>query len=389
MKRICILVFAVFSVLMCCRANVMLQDSTFVVESDTMNVRRNLLQRVLKYFDDTNEDKPYKKFDVSVIGGPFYTSDAKFGIGLVSAGLYRMKGCDIAIQPSNITLFANVSTVGFYMIGIKGNNLFPEDRYRLNYTAFFYSFPSYYWGIGYDMGNDDSNKSKIDRFQTRVKVEFLVRLLDNFYIGPCVMWDYAKANDVNPEYIRLFDGMSLVQRNYGFGASIQYDTRDFINNASKGVHLYLAQELRPGWAGNEQSFYTTSVIFRLYKKVWNGGVLAGELQGLFNFGNPSWAMMSELGGSNSMRGYYDGRYRDKHSITAQIELRQKVWRRNGITLWLGAGNVFHDKSTFKKVLPNCGVGYRWEFKKRVNVRLDMGFGKSGQMGFVFNINEAF
>ena len=118
-------------------------------------------------------------------------------------------------------------------------------------------------------------------------------------------------------------------------------------------------------------------------------MLAGELQGLFNFGNPSWAMMSELGGSNSMRGYYDGRYRDKHSITAQIELRQKVWRRNGITLWLGAGNVFHDKSTFKKVFPNCGVGYRWEFKKRVNVRLDMGFGKSGQMGFVFNINEAF
>jgi hypothetical protein len=25
----------------------------------------------------------------------------------------------------------------------------------------------------------------------------------------------------------------------------------------------------------------------------------------------------------------------------------------------------------------------------VNVRLDMGFGKNGQTGFVFNINEAF
>ena len=36
-----------------------------------------------------------------------------------------------------------------------------------------------------------------------------------------------------------------------------------------------------------------------------------------------------------------------------------------------------------------GVGYRWEFKKNVNVRLDYGFGKSGQSGFLFNINEAF
>ena len=36
-----------------------------------------------------------------------------------------------------------------------------------------------------------------------------------------------------------------------------------------------------------------------------------------------------------------------------------------------------------------GIGYRWEFKKNVNVRLDYGFGKNGQSGFIFNINEAF
>ena len=76
-------------------------------------------------------------------------------------------------------------------------------------------------------------------------------------------------------------------------------------------------------------------------------------------------------------------------MSVQVELRQHVWRRNGITVWAGAGNVFHDSRTFKKILPNFGIGYRWEFKKRVNVRLDLGFGKSGQNGFIFNINEAF
>ena len=43
----------------------------------------------------------------------------------------------------------------------------------------------------------------------------------------------------------------------------------------------------------------------------------------------------------------------------------------------------------RRMLPNVGVGYRWEFKKDVNVRLDVGMGKSGQWGFIFNINEAF
>ena len=53
--------------------------------------------------------------------------------------------------------------------------------------------------------------------------------------------------------------------------------------------------------------------------------------------------------------------------------------------------MFFDFSGFKwgHTLPNYGIGYRWEFKNRVNVRLDYGFGKKGQSGFLFNINEAF
>ena len=42
----------------------------------------------------------------------------------------------------------------------------------------------------------------------------------------------------------------------------------------------------------------------------------------------------------------------------------------------------------KQILPSYGIGYRWEFKKKINVRLDLGFGKH-QTGFIFNINEAF
>ena len=101
--------------------------------------------------------------------------------------------------------------------------------------------------------------------------------------------------------------------------------------------------------------------------------------------------MALLGSSNSMRGYIEGRYRDKHKVEAQVELRQHVWKRNGVVVWAGFGTVFNKFSAlrFDRLLPNFGLGYRWEFKKDVNVRLDYGFGKSGQKGFMFNINEAF
>ena len=91
-----------------------------------------------------------------------------------------------------------------------------------------------------------------------------------------------------------------------------------------------------------------------------------------------------------MRGYYDGQYRDRNLTEIQIELRQHIYNRHGVAVWVGAGNVYKNFKTFRwsHTLPNYGIGYRWEFKNRVNVRLDYGFGK-GQSGFLFQINEAF
>ena len=99
---------------------------------------------------------------------------------------------------------------------------------------------------------------------------------------------------------------------------------------------------------------------------------------------------SRLGGSKRMRGYYEGQYNDNDMITLQVELRQNIWRRIGCVVWGGAGNVFPSFEKFKwgYTLPNYGIGLRWEFKKRINIRVDYGFGKHTS-GFLFNINEAF
>ena len=47
--------------------------------------RKGIIARVIEYFEDSNKPKKDKKFDFSVIGGPHYSSDTKFGIGLVAA----------------------------------------------------------------------------------------------------------------------------------------------------------------------------------------------------------------------------------------------------------------------------------------------------------------
>ena len=360
-----------------------------VAASDTAVVKkRNAIQRFFDYFGNANKERSDKKFDISFIGGPFYNSALGVGIGVVGSGLYRIKGCARELQPSNVSIFGSVSTTGFYMIGIRGNNIFPEERFRINYTMNFYSMPSYFWGIGYENGNNDDNRTKMDRWQAEIKGEFMAKVAENFYLGVLLSWDYIRGGGVEKNK-HLFEGMDLITRNYGMGVTLQYDSRDLINNASRGVYLCVNQMFRPHWLWNDYAFSSTEFIASVYKQVWKGGLIAGDLRGKFNFGDPSWAMMSKLGGSTAMRGYYEGRYRDMHYMAAQVELRQHIWRRNGAVVWVGAGNVFHDGKSFKHILPNYGFGYRWEFKKRVNVRLDVGFGKPGQYSFMFNINEAF
>lgn len=358
---------------------------------DTMALRagKSWVNRILDYFNDSNKNKKHKRFDFSVIGGPHYASDTKSGLGLVAAGLYRTDPNDSILPPSNVSLYGDVSSVGFYMLGVRGNHIAPKGRYRIDYHLYFYSFPADFWGIGYEMGDNDANKSDMKRWQAQAEVSFLFRVADNFYIGPMASYDYVIGKHI--ERPELLQGMDQHTWNVGAGVSLVYDNRDNLTNPHRGIYLNINQMFRPRFMGNDYAFSTTAFRFDAYQRLGKGTVLAEDIGANLNFGNPSWGMMAELGGTHSMRGYYEGRYRDKHSLEATVELRQHVWKRNGIVVWVGAGTIFPKFSALrsKQILPNAGVGYRWEFKKNVNVRLDYGFGKSGQSGFLFNINEAF
>ena len=356
--------------------------------TDTIK-HRGFITRLLDYFNDANKEKKDKRFDFSIIGGPHYSTDTKLGLGLVAAGLYRSDPNDTLQPPSNVSLFGDVSTVGFYMLGVSGTHIFPGDRQRIDYTTYFYSFPCYYWGMGYDMGNNNDNKSEMKDWQAQMKASWLFATANDLFIGPTIAFDYIHGSRI--ERPELLNGQRATTYNIGAGFTLLYDTRDNLTAPKRGVYLSLQQLFRPRFMGNKYAFSTTDLHTSGYVPLWKGATLAADFRTLLNFGNPSWAMMALLGDSYSMRGYYEGRYRDKHKIETQIELRQHVWRRNGIVLWAGAGTVFPKFSEMRMshVLPNYGVGYRWEFKKNVNVRLDYGFGKAGQSSFIFNINEAF
>lgn len=359
------------------------------VVADTVQ-RKGFFKRVGDYFKRSNHFDPSKKIDFGIIGGPFYASATGVGLGLVASGLYRIDRDDQTLPLSNVSIFANVATSGMMALGVKGNNVFPRERYKLDYTVYFYTFPSKIWGIGYEAGNIDDNEQNYSRIKFEAKPRFLWRVFDNAYVGPVVNFQYIKMTDLSDQVVELVGSDKRHFMAVGAGLSLNYDSRDVVTNASRGWFFQLDQLFMPGFLGNDNKYIMTDLTVATYKKVWKGAVIAGELHSQLNFQDVPWPMMACVGGPNRMRGYFEGRYRDKCIVEAQVELRQHIRRRNGIVVWVGAANVFpeFDQMRWKKTLLNLGVGYRWAFKENVNVRLDLGLTKNG-IGFAFNINEAF
>ncbi len=349
---------------------------------------KNVFQKVIDYFGQSNKDKPQKDFDISFIGGPHYSSETQFGIGAVAAGVYRQDKSDTITQPSNVSIYLDATTSLCFKLGVRGTHFYPGDRRRWSYDVNFASINSKFWGIGYHCGINNDNESKYKYLMSQVRSEFVWRTIPNVYAGPIVTFDYVNGRDYEKPW--LWDGQPDRTFNVGVGFTIQYDTRDNITCSTHGTYVRIDQRFNPRFIANKYAFSLTELTASTFHPLWKDAILAANVHARFTYGDTPWGLMSTLGGSYNMRGYYEGRFRDKSEIDACIELRQHIWRRNGIVAWLGAGSVFPDFSSMRlrHILPNYGIGYRWEFKHFINVRLDLGFGR-GQTGFIFSINEAF
>ena len=71
-------------------------------DSDTVPKKQGFIDKIINYFNESNKKKVGRKMDISFIGGPFYSSDSKFGVGLVAAGAYNTCPEDSMTAPSNM-----------------------------------------------------------------------------------------------------------------------------------------------------------------------------------------------------------------------------------------------------------------------------------------------
>ncbi len=391
-------------------------DSILVTSRDTIAYRYTPIEpaspkrgggegwrKFVNYLVESSTDSSFeRKVDMSFVPALYYSRSTSLGLAVMASGLYRLDKKNRNIPASNFSVYATASLTGFYRVGISGCNIFRNDRQRIVYNAEFYSQPTYFWGVGYDAAMTNSSVRYLAS-RTIIDVRFLQRVAKGLFVGVGADYNYhfgrfgGKRYDAESDFLQLIGGEGVKYNATGISLYIEFDTRDTISAPQRGVYIAIQGKARPkGMNSVGQTLWSVNLVADYYQRLWRGAVLAFDLRGEWNSKATPWVYNATIGGTQTMRGYYAGRFNDLCAITLQAELRQKIYRGLGAVAWGGVGNVFSSFGEFDwhETLPSYGLGLRYELKHGVTLRFDYGFGGRGNSGklihgAVFSLNEAF
>lgn len=324
-----------------------------------------------------------------------YAPETNLSLGLGMKGLFKMKGSGSETRTSNMPLTVQYTIENKYLFFSGFQIFWPKERYILAGNLRVQSFPSLFFGLGPD--TPKTNEEEFGYSQILFEPIFTKKLLlPHLFLGGGIR--YNKISSVESQPDGLLENTvqlgALGSTSAGFQFAMIYDNRDNLLNAKKGVYLQLTHGFYGKILGGTQKFELTRFDFRYYLQPnkTSKNVLAFQLQAQFSHNDVPLLELGRLGGDVTMRGYFEGRYTDRHLIATQVEWRQKLSRLLGLTAFTGIGGVAPSlgEFSFDNVRPAVGVGVRFliDPKEDLNLRLDFGRGQE-KLSYYFKIAEAF
>jgi len=321
----------------------------------------------------------------------FYSPETEFAVG--GAMIFTMRlSPNHSVKPSNAILSGYYSVKASYDIFFNPEFYLDNDRYYLTISADYYRFVDKFWGIGNNTPETDS--AGYIRKVIWLNTEFDVSVAGPLKIGMNYDFNSTYIEDKESNPFLLSESVTGANGGIssGIGGVLFADTRNSPFYPTKGGFYKLSFLTAVDWLGSSFSFRRLILDLRQYVSLTPSMVLAMQMYGTALEGDPPFYLIPALGGDNIMRGYYEGRYRDKFYAAIQGELRYRISNRWGVVGWAGIGDVSEDLSSFRlkgaKTSFGFGVRFALDPQEIVNVRADFAYGQNSR-GVYFNAKEAF
>lgn len=366
------------------------QDLKDTTKPNTKNVGVTLSQTQAENKTDSLTNKT---FGLLAYPYAFYSPETQLafgGGGMIYFNMSPKKKIDL----SKIVISAYYTTNKQYSLSVAPRIFFPGVRKfylegHLNYSKSVLEF----YGLGNNSPEIDSSGYISKTFEADAQVTNF-RIFKNIRTGISFEFASHKMADKKSNPNLFLPGIPGIDggKISGVGLTILIDTRDNTSYPSAGLYSNFSLILFRKFYGSDYIFDKYIADIRNYWMPFESHIFAFQFFGQFSKGNTPFFSMPALGGSYKMRGYYEGRYRDKQYITAQAEYRKIIFWRIGAALFFSAGEVSPDfpSFTFKGIRHSYGLGLRFVFDpaERINLRADLGIAEK-KLGIYFNLEEAF
>jgi hypothetical protein len=243
----------------------------------------------------------------------------EFGVSSVAVGFAKQ---DTNNRLSELRAFSFITSLRQYGLTIEHALYSNRNLWFMLGLLKTQSFPLSYHGIGYNTPKE--KVAVVEAFTFNWRERFLRKLSGNFYLG--LELDFQRLSRVN---FKSYSDDTLILKppgysgydNFGAGIGVLYDNRHNVLNVRKGFFAEVALLNYSKVFGGTSNFSSIFTDVRYFYPIRNRNVLAVQSIGQFTLGDAPFNQYALMGGEMMMRGYYLGRFRDKHYLSFQAEYR--------------------------------------------------------------------
>src|SRR5690554_2409435 len=326
-----------------------------------------------------------------------YSPETGLEYGVLGNYIFVTDQSDSLIHSSNIEFISSLTSKKQSNVKLSLNYWSPQNKYHYIGQVAYKNFPFSFYGIGDQTLAKDKKALTQKLFRFNFEGEKL--LSKNYYAGLNVKFEnfiYKNSKDETYNLNDLYGGEG--GKYLAIGISQIYDTRNSNNNTRTGFYGRLKYSYAPNFWGKENyngSFLSLDLrkFFPLSKRLTLG------FNGLFQSTtgkNVPFYLLPQLGNDEMMRGYYQGRFRDKKLLALQSELRFRVHERLGLAVFGSTGTVYPKKIDLSHLKHSFGSGihYFFNLEHDASIRIDYAMGEKlhgeqRQSGFYLSLGQAF
>ena len=269
----------------------------------------------------------------------YYTPETRIAFGIVGIHYFRLGR---SARPSRLShyRFNFIRTQNKQSIAQVDYELYlAGGNFLVDGTAKYWLFPDRFYGIG--NRNSEADREDFTSRNLRLQMNLQRRWGGNLFAGlhleffPLKVAETESGGRLDSGNIPGSGGGTLS----ALGVFGKWDSRDNTFSAAGGAYCALFLNFFTPALGSDFTFTQMILDARKYFPLGAAQVLA--VQGVLKsaWGNCPFQTLPMFGGLNLMRGFYEGRFRDRNMLAVQAEYRRPLWGRFGFSAFAGAAQV--------------------------------------------------